>query len=85
MIVDAVKSREYDASRLGHLIGDIRVALATLSAWEVRHVRRQGNKVAHVLANLAMHENMTTVWTIAPPDCISEMLKAEFLALPRMI
>ena len=48
-------------------------------------MRATKSQTIDVLANLAVHENMTTVCTIEPTDCTSEMLKAEVLALPRMI
>ena len=45
------------------------------------HIRREGNKVAHNLANLALQDHMERVWLYDPPDCIRDLLHAETLAL----
>jgi hypothetical protein len=37
--------------------------------------------VAHVLADLAVKDNMSMVWLYNPPDCICEMLKADISTL----
>lgn len=66
-VVDAVYLRSPDESSRGHLIADILLALSSIPAWEMGYVRREGNNVAHVLAAVAMHENVNRVWLYDPP------------------
>jgi ribonuclease HI len=80
-VVNAVLACEPDDSSRGHLIEDIKETLRAVPRWEIRHVRREENHVAHVLADLAVKDNMSMVWLYNPPDCICEMLKAEISAL----
>jgi hypothetical protein len=79
--VDAVNSTLPDESGMGHLTEDLRVALRPFSAWKVGHVSRNNNTVAHVLASLALRNDMDKVWLYDPPDCIREIVFAEILAL----
>jgi ribonuclease HI len=61
-VVEVVNSLGPDDSGTRHLTEDIRVALRSLTNWETRHIQRDSNMVAHVLANLALKDNMERVW-----------------------
>jgi ribonuclease HI len=80
-VVEAVKSHLPDESATGHLTADLRVALSLIPVWEVGHVRRVSNNVAHVLASLALREDIDRVWLYDPPDCIREIMYAEIPSL----
>ena len=80
-VVGAVLAREPDESSREHLIEDIKKTLRVIPSWEMRHVRRKENHVAHMLADLAVKDTMSMVWLYNPPDCICEILKAEISAL----
>jgi len=47
--------------------------LGSLASWKVSHVRREGNKVAHSLAKLALSKQCNRVWI---NSCPSELLYA---------
>lgn len=81
VVINAVKSPFPDDSGTGHLTADLRVALSSIPDWEVGHICRQSNQVAHVLASLALREDMDRVWLYDPPDCIREILYAELSSL----
>ncbi|XP_059441991.1 uncharacterized protein LOC132174335 [Corylus avellana] len=84
VVVDAVNSLLLDKSATGLLTEDLCIALCSFSSWELGYVRREGNKVAHILASLALQNEMGRVWIYEPPDCIRETLHAEVLALQCM-
>jgi ribonuclease HI len=81
VVVEVVNSKIFDDSCRGHLTEDIRTMLLHLSCWEIGYVRRVENKVAHVLARLALNNNLNRVWQYDPPECIREILDAEQFAL----
>ena len=85
LVIDAVNSRRQDDSSKGHLLADILLALSSVLQWEMIHVRREGNTVAHGLANYAMQENVNRVWLNDPPDCVRDSLQADFSAVHSMI
>jgi hypothetical protein len=53
-VVQALCRPDDDASRYGIIIEDARRILKTFQVGDVRHVRRDGNKVAHNLAKVAV-------------------------------
>ena len=72
-VVTTVLSREPDDSNKGKLTEDIRTTLRAVPWWEMRHTRQEENRVAHVLADLAVKDNMNLVWFYNPPECIREI------------
>jgi ribonuclease HI len=62
VVVEVVNSTISDDSCRGHLKEDIRTMLLHFSCWEMGYVRREENKVAHVLARLALNNNLDRVW-----------------------
>jgi ribonuclease HI len=84
LVIDAVQSRRQDDSNKGHLIADILLVLGTFQQWEMIHVRREGNNVAHRLATFVVHENVNRVWLNDPLECIRDPLQADFSAVHYM-
>jgi ribonuclease HI len=80
-VVAAVNADGTDESGWGQITEDIRFSLQSIPRWEMGYSRRDTNKVAHVLANLAVSVDMNMVWLYSPPDCIHELLQANFPAL----
>jgi hypothetical protein len=37
-------------------------------------IRREGNNIAHVLANEAILSSLNECWLFEPPDCIKELV-----------
>jgi uncharacterized membrane protein len=65
---------------MGNVIEDIKEELRTVPYWKVSFVRRDGNKVAHILAKYALNCDLDHKW-VEPPDCIRDLLLLEQLAL----
>jgi hypothetical protein len=43
----------------------------------MEHVGREGNKVAHVLARMAVNQNIESVWIDESPGCIRDLIVCE--------
>jgi ribonuclease HI len=80
-VITTVLANEPDNSIRGQITEDIRTTMRAVSWWQMQYVRREGNKVAHVLANIAVKEKLNKVWFYNPPDCIHDLLQAEMSAL----
>jgi hypothetical protein len=51
--------------------------LSQCREWQVNHVHRQGNAVAHGLAKLALNIQQEVVWTVNFPLCIWDLVNTE--------
>jgi hypothetical protein len=47
----------------------------------MKHIRRDDNHVAHLLAKMAVKNNVNMVWFYNPLDCIRESLRENISAL----
>jgi ribonuclease HI len=81
LIVEAVNSGNEDSSMRGHLIADIRVFLRDFQVWKVEHVSREGNKAAHILARMAVNQNLDSVWNGTVPENIRDLVVSEQMDL----
>jgi ribonuclease HI len=80
VVIDALLSDDEVRSHMGNVIEDIKEELRTVPHWKVSFVRREGNKIAHVLAKTALNCNLDQEW-VEPPECIQDLLLLEHLAL----
>ena len=68
-VVSAVLSTEPDDSSKAQVTTDIRTTLRAVPWWEMKHTRRDANRVAHALAELAVKQSVNGVWLSNPSDC----------------
>jgi hypothetical protein len=68
-------------SQIGHLVDDLHSELSRFHTWKVTYVRRENNQATHMLARRATIEDMDHRWTYCFPECINEIIAAEFYAL----
>jgi ribonuclease HI len=78
-IIDAIRAKDGNDSMIGHLIDDVRQSLRGISRWQVNHVLREANRVAHELAKLALKKENDNVWVEECPSCIRGFLLTEQL------
>jgi ribonuclease HI len=76
-VVQVLRSEERSGALFGHLMDEAKLLLQSCHTWEVQHVQRSGNEVAHQLAKLALDQNIEHMWTDSFPSCISEIVMAE--------
>jgi ribonuclease HI len=80
VVIEALLSSDEDRSPMGNIIEDIKEELRTVPQWKVSFVRRDGNKVGHVLAKYFLNCNLEQEW-VEPPDCIRDLILLEQIAL----
>jgi hypothetical protein len=80
-VIAAINAEGGDTGEWGQITGDIHCLLRNFSQWEMKYTCRGNNKVAHALAHFAVTDVMDMVWFYTPPDCIRDLLQAEYSAL----
>ncbi|XP_059462829.1 uncharacterized protein LOC132191757 [Corylus avellana] len=78
-ITYAIHEKGLNTSMVGHLIGDVKLNLNIFPRWQVNHVHREGNRVAHGLARMALQQVNDTVWSKECPSCIRDIILTEQL------
>jgi hypothetical protein len=80
-VVSAVLSNDPDGSHRGQVIEDIHTTLRAVPWCEVRYAWRKDNHVAHVLADMAVRDNMNMAWFYNMPKCICELVQVDISTL----
>jgi hypothetical protein len=62
-VVNVLRTNEIWLGRYGHIVQDARDMLRQCQEWQINHVHRQGNSVAHGLAKLALNIQQEMLWT----------------------
>jgi ribonuclease HI len=75
--VAKIRSCDIDRSMHGPLVEEIKSMLKNFAEHSVRHVRRSGNKVAHVLARYGCENKCNVVWGPNPPEFLVTVLAPE--------
>jgi ribonuclease HI len=78
-VTEAIRAKEGNDSMIGHLINDVRQCLKNIPRWQVNHVFREANRVAHELAKHALKQANDIVWVDECPSCIRDILLTEQL------
>ena len=69
VVIKSLNSTNYSSTSFGHIVRDIKIASATFSEVIFCHTRRQGNRVAHLIARRACNFSPFNVWMKdVPPD-----------------
>ncbi|KAF3953599.1 hypothetical protein CMV_020974 [Castanea mollissima] len=76
LTIQAIETKEV-RSVVGHIVRGILQNLSSFQEAKVRHIGRDGNKIAHELAQLAKQSAEEHVWTSIIPDWIEDMARAE--------
>ncbi|XP_059436609.1 uncharacterized protein LOC132169617 [Corylus avellana] len=82
-IVEAINSATGTWSLFGHLIEDTRRVLLTLPRWNCVFVSHEANEEAHRMAKVATTDVNDRIWRGTTPNCISDIILMEQLALSR--
>ena len=69
-IVGKIGSKEKDLSSLGPIVEEVKRIMEAREEWKIAWVRRDANRVAHVLAREAVSNNRCMEWPNMPPDFI---------------
>nr|POE51331.1 putative ribonuclease h protein [Quercus suber] len=77
-VMKALQWGGWDFASGGHLIGDILCIVNSFVSISFSHVCKQGNTVAHALAQRARHSSPISVWLDSYPMDISSFITADF-------
>ncbi|XP_023870562.1 uncharacterized protein LOC111983136 [Quercus suber] len=62
---------------LGHLLQGISDTLNSFSSWQIKHLKRDCNRVAHELAQLAKCTGIKQVWKGVSPPTVQHLIQLE--------
>uniref|UniRef100_A0A5B7A5C8 Reverse transcriptase zinc-binding domain-containing protein n=1 Tax=Davidia involucrata TaxID=16924 RepID=A0A5B7A5C8_DAVIN len=77
-VISAIRCASKDLSDLGHILDDIKDCLACFCSWEVAHVRRSANGVAHALAGFGRSGSSDKLRLEELPSCFQEALNFDY-------
>ena len=64
---------------LGHIVQDISGLLEEFRSWQVRHLKRDFNRVAHELVHFAKCNNISQVWRGVSSPIVRNLVHLDFL------
>ena len=74
--VNNINEQLIDGS-LDHLYQGILALLNSFKSWKIKHLKREYNRAAHELAQLARFSEATQVWVGVSPPTVQEMIQAD--------
>ena len=81
VIVKALRNNDNRLTPFAPLMNDVSLFSGLFSELSYSHIRRDGNKVAHSLARLALMTPSCTVWMEDVPSHTLPFVKADLLVL----
>ena len=81
VVVKALTCKEFGLAPYAHLINDMALFSGLYSQLSYSHVKRDGNKVAHSLARLALTSQSCTVWMEDVPSCTLPFVQVDLATL----
>jgi hypothetical protein len=80
-VVKALNHKEVVWTMYGQIVKDIKMVLRNCEYWEIRHIKRDGNRAAHLLIKMSACLDSNRVWFNCFPDCIKDIVTSELLSL----
>jgi ribonuclease HI len=77
VVVKALQREERNWANYGPILEETKELLKGGHSWEIRHVRRSANGVAHRIAKMAISLNVNQLWLTTIPPCIRDIVLAE--------
>ena len=81
VVAMALKCKEFGLAPYAHLLNDVSLFFGLYSQLSYSYVKREGNKVAHSLARLALTSQHCTVWMEDVPSCTLPFVQDDLAAL----
>jgi hypothetical protein len=78
-ITNSLNNTEGNAGKFGNFIADTRAILRGFGSWDVSHVKREGNRVAHALAKFVISSEQNKVWFEFYPTCLLRLVNSELI------
>jgi hypothetical protein len=77
MLIKAAEAMTEDRSQWSGLVEEIKAACQLLPAYRFKHVKRDGNVVAHQLAQQAIKHRECVVRRLSAPQCVHNQCVVE--------
>lgn len=77
-VVQRILSKEVKGE-MGHIVQGILSLLDWFSSWQVRHLKREYNRMAHELAWFARRNNISQVWRGVSPPVVRNLVHMDCL------
>lgn len=77
IVMDAINSGETNKSKIGIIVEDMKLMMLRFPQCTVCAVRRAANSIAHVIAQMAIRENVERTWRSYYPECILQVVTRE--------
>ncbi|XP_004309283.1 PREDICTED: putative ribonuclease H protein At1g65750-like [Fragaria vesca subsp. vesca] len=74
MLTQALQQQDVDLSSLGDTIVDVKEIMSRHVDFRVAHIYCEANRVAHVLANHALHSSESQSWFTIAPHFIKDVI-----------
>ncbi|XP_075675173.1 uncharacterized protein LOC142644441 [Castanea sativa] len=71
-----VQKKELNGN-IGHILQGVLSALSDFRSWKIQHLKRESNRAAHELAQLARASGESQIWKGMNPPCIQNLLRQE--------
>ncbi|CAN6252434.1 unnamed protein product [Urochloa humidicola] len=76
-VVSSLLAPSVDRARCSHIIQETRACMELLPGISIKKIRRECNRVAHELAQLAKRTIHCAVWRSSAPVCIKKILSID--------
>jgi ribonuclease HI len=76
-VVKAIQMETRNETRYGFTLEEAKEMLKGCRLWEISHVRRTANEVAHRVAKMAVSLHVNNLWLTTTPPCIRDIVLAE--------
>jgi ribonuclease HI len=80
-VVKSINNSGLNWTRIGPIVSDIKEVMRSFSNWQVGHIKKEGNVIAHKLAKFGIQHGFDRIWLDCLPDCIREVVLSEFSTL----
>ncbi|XP_062013513.1 uncharacterized protein LOC133729900 [Rosa rugosa] len=76
-LVQVIHAEDEDASVVGHIVEEVRGLFHNYPFFSLTHVNRRANNVAHILAQTALHSELSHTWFLYAPEFIRDAILSD--------
>ena len=84
LAVQSISANEV-SGETGHIVQGILSIMDCFSSWQIRHVKRDSNRLAHELALYAKCKEMSQVWEGCSPSIVRHLIHQDCLCCTRFL
>ncbi|XP_024195724.1 uncharacterized protein LOC112198858 [Rosa chinensis] len=81
LLVQAIQMVSHDLSTMNVLIEEVRSLLRDNPGFSIIHVKREANKIAHLLASHAIRNNVSQLWLVTAPEFMRDDIRNNVIVI----